>query len=80
MSHGDRLLEIPPHFQVIGRTSNAPFAAIAHETKPIYGIQFHPEVTHTLRGKEVIGKFVLDIVKCKANWTMVRNLIPLFGA
>jgi GMP synthase (glutamine-hydrolysing) len=80
MSHGDQLLEIPPHFQVIGNTSTAPFAAIAHETKPIYGIQFHPEVTHSLRGKEVIGKFVLDIVKCKSNWTMVRNIIYLSGA
>lgn len=74
MSHGDQLSELPPHFQVIGKTDTAPLAAIAHESKPIYGIQFHPEVTHSPRGKEVIAKFVLDIVKCKPSWTMVSSI------
>ena len=71
MSHGDQLESIPPKFHVIGKTRTAPFAGIVHDTKPFYGIQFHPEVTHTPRGKQVIGKFVLDICECKANWTMV---------
>ncbi|THH13301.1 hypothetical protein EW146_g6898 [Bondarzewia mesenterica] len=70
MSHGDQLSEIPPNFHVIGRTSNAPFAAIAHDSKPFYGIQFHPEVTHSPRGKEIIARFVLNICGCKHNWTM----------
>ena len=70
MSHGDQLSAIPPDFHVIGRTPTAPFAAIAHNSKPFYGIQFHPEVTHSPRGREVIGRFVLNICGCKANWTM----------
>ncbi|KAG9224468.1 hypothetical protein CCMSSC00406_0007661 [Pleurotus cornucopiae] len=70
MSHGDQLSELPPNFHVIGRTSSAPYAAIAHDSKPFYGIQFHPEVTHSPRGKEVIGKFILNICGCQQNWTM----------
>ena len=71
MSHGDQLSAIPLDFQVVGRTDSAPFAAIAHKSKPFYGIQFHPEVTHSPRGKEVIGRFVLNICGCSRNWTMV---------
>ncbi|QRV74978.1 GMP synthase (glutamine-hydrolysing) [Ceratobasidium sp. AG-Ba] len=70
MSHGDQIADKPPSFDVIGKTPTAPFAAIVHHTKPIFGVQFHPEVTHSPRGKEVIGRFVLDICQCKANWTM----------
>ncbi|KAJ7587475.1 hypothetical protein C8J56DRAFT_941979 [Mycena floridula] len=70
MSHGDQLSEMPPNFHVIGTTQTAPFAAIAHDSKPLYGIQFHPEVTHSPRGKEVIGRFVLNICGCRAHWTM----------
>ncbi|KAL4065015.1 hypothetical protein V8B97DRAFT_1985030 [Scleroderma yunnanense] len=70
MSHGDQLQSLPPNFHIIGRTDTAPFAAIAHDSKPIYGIQFHPEVTHSLRGKEVIARFVLNICRCRTNWTM----------
>ncbi|KAI0034728.1 hypothetical protein K488DRAFT_77043 [Vararia minispora EC-137] len=70
MSHGDQLSVPPTDFRVIGKTKSAPYAAIAHNSKPFYGIQFHPEVTHSPRGKEVIGKFVLNICKCRADWTM----------
>ncbi|KAG9014905.1 GMP synthase (glutamine-hydrolyzing) [Tulasnella sp. JGI-2019a] len=70
MSHGDQLDDLPQDFHVIGKTKSAPFAGVAHDTKPFFGIQFHPEVTHTPKGKEVIGKFVLDICKCRPNWTM----------
>ncbi|KAF8651889.1 hypothetical protein AX16_004623 [Volvariella volvacea WC 439] len=70
MSHGDQLSAPPPDFHVIGRTSSAPYAAIAHNSKPIYGIQFHPEVTHSPRGREVIGRFILGICDCKPDWTM----------
>ncbi|KAF9459952.1 GMP synthase [Collybia nuda] len=70
MSHGDQLSEIPPNFHVIGNTHSAPYAAIVHNSKPFYGIQFHPEVTHSPRGKEVIGRFILNICGCRKNWTM----------
>lgn len=70
MSHGDQLSAMPENFHVIGHTTNAPFAAIAHNSKPFFGIQFHPEVTHSPRGREVIGRFVLNICGCKTNWTM----------
>ena len=73
MSHGDQLSEIPADFHVIGHTPAAPFASIAHNDKSWYGIQFHPEVTHSPRGREVIGKFVLDICHCSTHWTMVSD-------
>lgn len=71
MSHGDQLSGMPPNFHIIGHTQTAPFAAIAHNTLPLYGIQFHPEVTHSPRGKEVIGRFILNICECRSDWTMV---------
>ncbi|KAI6114873.1 GMP synthase [Pisolithus croceorrhizus] len=70
MSHGDQLQNLPPDFHVIGHTQTAPFAAIAHDSKPIYGIQFHPEVTHSPKGKEIISRFVINICGCRTNWTM----------
>jgi len=73
MSHGDQLSAPPPDFHIIGHTKSAPYAAIAHNAKPIYGIQFHPEVTHSPRGKEVIARFVRNICGCKSDWTMVRT-------
>ncbi|SPC62609.1 probable GUA1 - GMP synthase (glutamine-hydrolyzing) [Ustilago sp. UG-2017b] len=69
MSHGDQLCKAPEDFVVIGKTPSAPFAAIAHKTRPIYGVQFHPEVTHSVRGVEVFDNFV-DICGCRRNWTM----------
>jgi GMP synthase (glutamine-hydrolysing) len=54
----------------IATTENAPFAGIAHTKRQYYGIQFHPEVTHTLKGKEVIRNFALEICQCSATWTM----------
>ena len=70
MSHTDQLSSLPQGFHTVGTTSTAPFAAIAHDEKPWFGIQFHPEVTHSPRGKEVIGKFILDICAAKSEWTM----------
>ncbi|KAJ6600858.1 hypothetical protein B0H10DRAFT_2167445 [Mycena sp. CBHHK59/15] len=70
MSHGDQLSAPPPDFHVIGQTKTAPYAALAHNSKPFYGIQFHPEVTHSPRGKEVIGRFILNICGCQKHWTM----------
>ncbi|MCO5565958.1 hypothetical protein L7F22_019633 [Adiantum nelumboides] len=70
MSHGDQLSKCPEDFQVIARTSTAPFAALAHKSKPIFGIQFHAEVTHSPRGKELFGNFVTKICGCKQDWNM----------
>ncbi|KAG2354603.1 hypothetical protein BDR07DRAFT_1474326 [Suillus spraguei] len=70
MSHGDQLSVMSPDFHVIGRTDTASYAAIAHNSKSIYGIQFHPEVTHSPHGRQLIGRFVLNICQCRPNWTM----------
>ena len=71
MSHGDQLSSLPPHFQTIASTPTSPYTAIAHESKPIFGVQFHPEVSHSPKGKEVIGAFVKNICEVKGGWSMV---------
>ena len=68
MSHGDRVSATPPGFTVIASSDNAPLAAIADESRRFYGVQFHPEVTHTLQGLEILRRFVHDIAGCAANW------------
>ncbi|GHT84515.1 GMP synthase [glutamine-hydrolyzing] [Actinomycetota bacterium] len=70
MSHGDQLSKMPENFEVIGHTSTAPYAAIAHKEKPFYGVQFHAEVTHTPCGTAIFENFVDRICGCKRNWTM----------
>ncbi len=70
MSHGDRVDEIPASFKVIAKTDSAPFAAISDEKRKVYGVQFHPEVVHSLDGKKIIENFVIKIAKCKPNWDM----------
>jgi GMP synthase (glutamine-hydrolysing) len=69
MSHGDRVTELPPGFKVIASTDNAPMAGMADETRHFYGLQFHPEVTHTLQGARILQRFVHDICGCDALWT-----------
>ena len=70
MSHGDYVSKIPSDFEIIGITENAPFAAIKHKEKEIYGVQFHPEVTHSEIGVEILQNFVLKVCKATQNWTM----------
>ena len=70
MSHGDHISKIPADFAVIAKTPKAPFAAIANEKRKIYGVQFHPEVVHSIEGKKIIENFVMNIAGCKADWTM----------
>jgi len=70
MSHGDRIEALPPGFHSIAFTDSTPFAAIAHDTKPIFGLQFHPEVSHTPRGIALLEAFVFDIAGLSATWTM----------
>jgi GMP synthase (glutamine-hydrolysing) len=76
MSHGDRVEALPEGFEVIATTPFAPFAAIQHKEKKIFGVQFHPEVTHTLYGTEMLRNFVLNIAGCKPEWTM-HNFLEL---
>ncbi len=69
-SHGDRLTRLPRGFKPVAVTENSPYAAIEHRRKKLFGLQFHPEVVHTPRGKEVIANFVHNICGCGKNWTM----------
>ncbi len=69
MSHGDRVEKLPPGFSVIAETDNAPLAGIADESRGFYGLQFHPEVTHTLQGQRILSRFVHEICGCEALWT-----------
>lgn len=69
-SHGDRVERLPEGFAAIGKTENSEHAAIADETRRLYGLQFHPEVVHTPRGREVLSNFVFGVCGCKPDWTM----------
>ncbi len=69
MSHGDKVTRLPQGFNVIASTANAPYAGIADETRKFYGLQFHPEVTHTKQGQRIIARFIHDICGCKKLWT-----------
>jgi GMP synthase (glutamine-hydrolysing) len=70
MSHGDKVTALPAGFSVIASNEACPIAAISDETRGFYAVQFHPEVTHTLKGREMINRFVLDICGAKPSWTM----------
>ena len=70
MSHGDKVEQLPDGFKVIASTDNAPIAGIANEERKLYGLQFHPEVTHTKQGAAILNRFVHEIAGCASNWTM----------
>jgi GMP synthase (glutamine-hydrolysing) len=69
MSHGDKVTAVPPDFKITAATASAPISAMADESRSLYGIQFHPEVTHTLQGLRILERFVRDICNCDALWT-----------
>ena len=69
MSHGDRVTAVPPGFSVTATTGDLPIAAMADESRRWYGVQFHPEVTHTQQGAELLRRFVVDICTCATLWT-----------
>ncbi|WP_457625988.1 glutamine-hydrolyzing GMP synthase [Persephonella sp.] len=75
MSHGDRITRLPDGFEPIARTFNAPFAAIRNKEKKIWGVQFHPEVSHTYMGKEILENFAVRISGCSQDWTMGNFLM-----
>ena len=70
MSHGDTVFSPPPGFESLAHTENCPVAAFRHKTKPIYGLQWHPEVIHTEKGMRMLQNFIFQVCKCKANWQM----------
>ncbi len=69
MSHGDRVVDIPPGFKLMASTESAPVAGMADDERGYYGVQFHPEVTHTRQGGRILQRFVRDICGCEALWT-----------
>ncbi len=70
MSHGDKVTELPPGFTLMASTDSCPIAGMADEERRFYGVQFHPEVTHTKRGAAILERFVLDICATRADWIM----------
>jgi GMP synthase (glutamine-hydrolysing) len=70
MSHGDKVTDMPPGFKVIASTPSCPVAAMADEHRRFYAVQFHPEVTHTIKGKEMLARFVHEICGCGHDWNM----------
>ena len=70
MSHGDHVSVLPDNFKLIASTTSAPIAAMEHSIKSIYGLQFHPEVTHTMLGNTVLSNFIFKACQCKAQWRM----------
>ena len=74
MSHGDRVIELPDGFKLMASTDAAPIAGMADDERGYYGLQFHPEVTHTRQGQRILRRFVIDICGCEALWT-AENII-----
>lgn len=70
MSHGDKVTALPPGFKLMASTPSCPIAGMADESRGYYGVQFHPEVTHTLQGRALLERFVLDIAGARPDWVM----------
>jgi len=70
MSHGDKVTELPPGFKLMASTPSCPIAGMADEARGFYAVQFHPEVTHTVKGRELLERFVLDICATRPDWVM----------
>lgn len=70
MSHGDSITKLPPGFNITATTDNTPVAAVAHKNRMLYGMQFHPEVGHTLKGKKMLSNFLFQVCGCKRSWNM----------
>jgi GMP synthase (glutamine-hydrolysing) len=78
MSHGDTVYKLPNDFEALAHTDNCPIAAFRHRLKPIYGVQWHPEVVHTEHGNQILRSFIFKICKCHANWkpiSLINSLV-----
>ena len=69
MSHGDQVTSVSDDFLPLAKTATCPIAAVKHKSLPVYGLQFHPEVTHTLQGTQILERFVREICQCEARWS-----------
>jgi GMP synthase (glutamine-hydrolysing) len=74
MSHGDQVVDLPEVFQPLATTPTCPFAAVRHKDQPFFGVQFHPEVTHTPHGSDILANFLFHICRCSGNWKMADFL------
>ena len=79
MSHGDKITALPPGFKVIASNDSTPIAGMADEARNFYGVQFHPEVTHTRQGGAILGRFVHEICRCGSGWNMPDYLAEAIG-
>ena len=70
MSHGDRIERLPDNFAASAASTHSPYAAVRHKTQPLIGVQFHPEVAHTLIGTEILNNFIFQVCACSPSWTM----------
>ncbi|HBF34099.1 TPA: glutamine-hydrolyzing GMP synthase, partial [Candidatus Sumerlaeota bacterium] len=70
MSHGDKVVKLPKDFKALGKTDTCPFAVVRHAKLPIYGVQFHPEVHHTVKGNDILRNFAVDVCGCATDWRM----------
>jgi len=83
MSHGDQNTALPAELETLAISDNSPHAAFRHRTRPIYGVQFHPEVTHTADGREILRNFILRVCGARPDWTMesfVDSVVPRIRA
>ena len=74
MSHGDKVTALPPGFKLMASTDSCPIAGMADEARHFYGVQFHPEVTHTVQGRALLERFVLDICGTRPDWVMQGHI------
>jgi GMP synthase (glutamine-hydrolysing) len=80
MSHGDKVTTLPPGFKLMASTESCPIAGMADEARGYYGVQFHPEVTHTRRGRALLDRFVLDICGARPDWVMRDHIAEAVAA
>ena len=77
MNHSDAVYSLPEEYEILAYTENCPIAAFKHKSKPIFGVQWHPEVTHTKNGILILRNFIFDICGCRQSWEMVTSLREL---